>query len=165
MYKRFLMTALMFCGISWASWGGTPLGRGTALQVRIVEPIDSKTMTEAVAVVEYDVKANGKVLIRNGTPVQMQVQRKKARGIGRPGSLSVRVLSTQAADGQTILLSGGVLKVEGQSNKCLAIGLGVGLGFFVWPCLGCLAIKGEQAEIEAGTVLNNVLVASDCLVE
>ncbi|GAY29688.1 hypothetical protein PvtlMGM2_0541 [Prevotella sp. MGM2] len=114
-----MMTALMFCGISWASWGGTPLVRGTALQVRIVEPIDSKTMTEAVAVVEYDVKANGKVLIKNGTPVQIQVQRKKARGIGRPGFLSVRSLSTQAADGQTILLSGGVLKVEGQSNKGL----------------------------------------------
>ena len=42
-----------------------------------------------------------------------------------------------------------------------AIGLGVGLGWFAWPLLSLLAIKGGQGVIEKGTLIQNVMVAND----
>lgn len=50
---------------------------------------------------------------------------------------------------------------EGKNKKGLAIGLGVGLGWFVWPLLSLLAIKGGQGSIEKGTLIPNVMVAND----
>ena len=69
-------------------------------------------------------------------------------------------MSTTATDGQMVALTGST-SAEGKNKKGLAIGLGVGLGWFAWPLLSLLAIKGGQGVIEKGTLIQNVMVAND----
>lgn len=156
------MMAMLMLNLS--VFASTPLSRGTALSVRLMSSVDSKKKVTPTAMVECDVMKEGKVLIRKGTPVQLQVERKKARGCGRPGYMAIKCVSTTAVDGQSVVLEGNI-DAEGDSKKGLAIGLGVGLGLFFWPCLGCLAIKGEQAVVESNTLINNVFVMNDYEVE
>ena len=168
MFKKLLTVVLFLGSMSCGAWAGTPLTRGTALQIRLVESLSSKNGgAEAVGLVGYDVKADGKVLIKAGTPVQLQVERTKRRGVGRPGSLTVKPLTTTSVDGQTIVLSGGTLNVEGKKRTGKAVGLGVGLGVGLLcpPLLACLAIKGDHAVIESSTIMSNVFVANEYTIE
>lgn len=168
MFKKFLTVVLFFGSLSCGAWAGTPLTRGTSLQVKIVESLSSKNGSpESVGVVDYDVRVDGKVLINAGTPVQLRVERTKRRGVGRPGSLTVKPLTTTSVDGQTIILSGGTLHVEGKKRTGKAVGLGVGLGVGLLcpPLLACLAIKGDYAVIESNTILSNVFVANEYNIE
>lgn len=127
----------------------------------------SKNEGSPSAIVENDVKSkDGRVLIKRGTPVQLQIDRQKARGVGEPGSVTVKCVSTNAVDGQSILLEGSV-SGEGNDKKGLSIGLGVGLGLTFLPGVGFafLAIKGEQAVIENNTIIPTVFVMNDYSVE
>lgn len=127
----------------------------------------SKNEGSPSAIVESDVKSkDGRVLIKRGTPVQLQIDRQKARGVGKPGSVTVKCVSTNAVDGQSILLEGSV-SGEGNDKKGLSIGLGVGLGLTFLPGVGFafLAIKGEQAVIENNTIIPTVFVMNDYSVE
>ena len=159
----FIFALMLFMGMT--VFAGVPLQRGTFMQIRIVDAINSKQVSTPVAIVENDVMSEGKVLIKAGTPVALQVDRRKAKGCGRPGELTVTFLNTQAVDGQLVPLMGGTMNVEGRPKKGLAIGLGVGIGWFVWPGLACLAIKGEQAEIPSGTIVTNVMVGNNLVIE
>ena len=127
----------------------------------------SKNEGSPSAIVENDVKSkDGRVLIKRGTPVQLQIDRQKARGVGKPGSVTVKCVSTNAVDGQSILLEGSV-SGEGNDKKGLSSGLGVGLGLTFLPVVGFafLAIKGEQAVIENNTIIPTVFVMNDYSVE
>ena len=127
----------------------------------------SKNEGSPSTIVENDVKSkDGRVLIKRGTPVQLQIDRQKARGVGKPGSVTVKCVSTNAVDGQSILLEGSV-SGEGNDKKGLSIGLGVGLGLTFLPGVGFafLAIKGEQAVIENNTIIPTVFVMNDYSVE
>ena len=130
------------------------LPRGTAVPVRIISALNSgHGQGGAQAVVEYDIKDKGnKVLIRKGTPVDIQVKREKARGIGREGYIHIQCVATEATDGQTILLQG-EWEEYGESRDGLALGLGIGLGLTFLPGVGLafLAIKGTQATISPNT--------------
>lgn len=166
MFKKCtaIIMALLMLNLSvFASTPAIPLERGTALSVRITSPISSKQKGNPVAIVDNDVKSkNGKVLIKRGTPVQLQIDRKKAKGCGKGGYVSARCVSTTSVDGQTISLEG-TTSAEGDDKKGLAIGLGVGLGLTFLPFVGFafLAIKGQQATIEANTLIPNVIVMND----
>lgn len=152
-------------------FAGTPLPRGKNVLVRITSEINSKysTSQNTLAVVDADVKnANGSVLIKAGTPVELQVNAKKARGCGRAGALSVSCVSTTAVDGQRIILNASSINAEGKNKKGLAIGLGVGTGAtIILPVIGLafLAIKGGNATIPANTLLNNVITGADYEIE
>ena len=137
------------------------------MSVRITSQVTSKNEGSPSAIVENDVKSkDGRVLIKRGTPVQLQIDRQKARGVGKPGSVTVKCVSTNAVDGQSILLEGSVIG-EGNDKKGLSIGLGVGLGLTFLPGVGFafLAIKGEQAVIENNTIIPTVFVMNDYSVE
>lgn len=137
------------------------------MSVRITSQVTSKNEGSPSAIVESDVKSkDGRVLIKRGTPVQLQIDRQKARGVGKPGSVTVKCVSTNAVDGQSILLEGSV-SGEGNDKKGLSIGLGVGLGLTFLPGVGFafLAIKGEQAVIENNTIIPTVFVMNDYSVE
>ena len=54
---------------------------------------------------------------------------------------------------------------EGVNRKGMAIGLGVGLGVFCWPCLACLAIKGRNAEIPIGTIVQNMMTNNEVTIK
>ena len=140
-----------------------PLDRGTILSVRLTADATSKKSSAPTAIVDNDVKAkDGSVLIKRGTPVQLQVIKEKARGCGRAGTVTVKCVSTTATDGQTVSLEGS-LSEEGNNKKGLAIGLGVGMGVLVLPGVGFafLAIKGGDAVIPSNTLIPNVLVMND----
>lgn len=160
-----VMMAVLMTNLSIFAAG--PLERGTSLSVRLTSQVTSKKQGSPTAMVENDVKSkNGEVLIKRGTPVQLQIDRKRAKGCGKAGYVTVRCVSTTAVDGQNISLEGSVSN-EGDNKKGLAIGLGVGLGLTVLPFVGFafLAIKGEQAVIEANTVIPSVFVMNDYVIE
>lgn len=158
--KKSVLLGIAFLS-SLGALAQTPLQSGTRVQIRVTDAIKSNLHAEPTACIDNDVTSNGVVLIRKGTPVTVQLNRTKARGCGRPGTLQLNFLSTTTTDGQSVTLNGGSMAVEGKSKKGLAIGLGVGLGVFCWPLLSCLAIKGGQAEIPADTIINTAFVANN----
>lgn len=167
MIKKYVIVALAALMTNLTVLASTQLERGTTLSVRVTSRITSKNEGSPSAIVENDVKGkDGKVLIKRGTPVQLQIDRKKARGVGKPGYVTVKCLSTSAVDGQNILLEGSV-NDEGNDKKGLSVGLGVGLGLTFLPGVGFafLAIKGEQAVIENNTVIPVVVVMNDYSIE
>lgn len=167
MIKKYVIVALSALMTNLTVFASTPLERGTTLSVRIISQVTSKNEGSPSAIVENDVKSkDGMVLIKRGTPVQLQIDRQKARGVGKPGSVTVKCVSTNAVDGQSILLEGSV-SGEGNDKKGLSIGLGVGLGLTFLPGVGFafLAIKGEQAVIENNTIIPTVFVMNDYSVE
>lgn len=167
MIKKYVIVALSALMTNLTVFASTPLERGTTLSVRITSQVTSKNEGSPSAIVENDVKSkDGRVLIKRGTPVQLQIDRQKARGVGKPGSVTVKCVSTNAVDGQSILLEGSVIG-EGNDKKGLSIGLGVGLGLTFLPGVGFafLAIKGEQAVIENNTIIPTVFVMNDYSVE
>ncbi len=167
MIKKYVIVALSALMTNLTVFASTPLERGTTLSVRITSQVTSKNEGSPSAIVENDVKSkDGRVLIKRGTPVQLQIDRQKARGVGKPGSVTVKCVSTNAVDGQSILLEGSV-SGEGNDKKGLSIGLGVGLGLTFLPGVGFafLAIKGEQAVIENNTIIPTVFVMNDYSVE
>ena len=167
MLKRKLAIVMALLVLNLSMFASIPLDRGTALSIRITSQISSKSKVTPTAIVENDVKDRDSViLIKRGTPVQLQIDKKKAKGCGKAGYVQVKCVSTSAVDGQSIALEGS-MDAEGDNKKGLAIGLGVGLGLTVLPGIGFafLAIKGEQAVIPANTVIPNVFVMNDYTIE
>ncbi len=167
MIKKYFIVALAALMTNLSVLASVPLERGTALSVRVTSRITSKNEGSPSAIVENDVKSkDGEVLIKRGTPVQLQIDRKKARGCGKPGYVTVKCVSTNAVDGQNITLEGNISD-EGNPKKGLSVGLGVGLGLTFLPGVGFafLAIKGEQAVVESNTVIPTVFVMNDYLIE
>ena len=167
MFKKVFITLLALLTLNLTVFASTPLDRGTTLIVRILSSTNSKSGTTPTAMVEEDVRnKNGTVVIKKGTLVELQVNREKAKGCGRPGTLFVNCISTRAVDNQYIVLNG-ELKTEGNDKRGLAIGLGVGLGVTFLPFVGFafFAIKGEQATIQPNTLISNVFVMNDYLIE
>ena len=169
MFQKGLAILMAGAMMNLCVFAATPLERGKGLSVRITSNIDSKHLKGRTpsAIVDNDVKASdGTVLIKRGTPVELQLNGKKARGCGKAGYLDISCISTTSTDGQTIALNGNV-NAEGDSKKGVALGLGLGLGLtFLFPIgFALLAIKGKNATIPANTVINNVFVANDYSIE
>lgn len=161
--KKFLALTVAFATLNLSVFAATPLRRGTTVSVRITSEISSKKGGTPSALVENDVtNADGRMVIKRGTPVQLDIKRTKARGAGKPGEVTVRCISTTAVDGQAVSLEG-TTSETGDSKKGLALGLGIGLGLTFLPFVGfaLCAIKGKQAVVEANTVIPNVMVTGD----
>ena len=163
--KKVVCTVLAFLMCAGIPLMGHELHGGQPVHVRLTSPIDTKlakknTFIQVTAIVEQDVRAdgNGDILIRRGTPIELDAQIVRAKGVGKPGSVFLRCLSTQAVDGQVINLQGTFEKTGG-SRKGTALGVGLGVGLTVcWPVLFCLCIKGEQVVIPENTMIHNVVV-------
>ncbi len=161
--KKFLAMTVALATLNLSVFAATPLRRGTTVSVRITSDISSKQSGSPSAFVENDVtNADGRMVIKRGTPVQLDIKRTKARGAGKPGEVTVRCISTTAVDGQAVSLEG-TTSETGDSKKGLALGLGIGLGLTFLPFVGfaLCAIKGQQAVVEANTVIHNVMVTGD----
>lgn len=158
-----LLTFIAFSGLPVLA--SSPLTRGTVFPVRILDKVTSAPSMQSspAAVVEMDIIGkDGRILVSRGTPVLLQIDRQKARGCGKPGSLNVRCVSTTSVDGQNIMLNGSV-NVEGSDQKGLALGLGIGLGLTFLPGVGFafLALKGEEAVIDSDYLIGTVMVMND----
>ena len=103
-------------------------------------------------IVKNDVIQDGKVLIAAGTPVVMDIQREKHRGIGKPGTITIRPVSTMDVNGQVVALNGPEKSDVGKNRRGAAIACGVVFGIILCPVgLLFLCIKGGNASIPAGT--------------
>lgn len=168
--QRFLAVLMAMLMLSVDLFAVAPdfnLRRGTTVPVRLVDEVKSKGKGAVAAIVDGDVYApDGKLLIKQGEVVNLQVQRKRARGCGIPGRLTINVVSTKAVDGQTVSMEG-TLAEKGRGRIGLAVGLGAGLGMTFLPLIGFafLAIRGKQAVIEPNTLIPNVTVASDYVIK
>ena len=165
MVKKGFIMFVSFSLQNMSVFATSPLTRGKSVLVRITSSINSKkgNTQNYDAIIDADVKSNdGKVLIKSGTPVELQIEAQKAKGCGRAGSISVSCVSTTSIDGQRISLNG-TAEAEGANKKGAAIGTGVGLGLTFLPFVGFafLAIKGGNAQIKANTIISNAFVASD----
>ena len=165
--KKIFSVSLALLVLNLSLFAATPnvgiMKRGTSLSVRLTSTANSNQEGAVSAIVENDVySATDDLLISRGTPVEMQVIRKKAKGVGKAGEVAVRCLSTKAVDGQFISLDGSISH-EGDNNQVLALGLGLGMGIFVLPIVGFafFAIKGEKGRIESNTVIPNVIITND----
>ena len=117
-----------------------------------------------MVVVDDDVVKDGTVVIAKGTPVKVSINKKKAKGVGKAGSVELRCISTTSVDGQTIALEG-MKAEEGDSRQGLALGLGIGLGVFTLIGFACLDKKKKKANIETNTIIPNIMVMDDYLIE
>lgn len=105
------------------------------------------------AQVARDVDINGKVLVKEGTPVLVKVgsvTERKMAGIKK--TLALRAYETESIDGKAIQLDGGYHK-EGKSRMALSISLGV----IVF--LPLIFLRGKAATLPSGTVLRHTLIA------
>lgn len=160
--KKFFCTFMALAVLNLSIFASAPLTRGTVVYIRTMAEMTSKTGGTLDAVVDADVKAtDGSVLIKKGTRVNVNTDCQKAKGVGKPGSITLSNLSTTSVDGQIINLAGS-LSEQGESKrgKALGLGLGLGLGLFL-PCLAILAMKGGEAVIPSGTVYNQFSVADE----
>lgn len=147
------------------------LNSGKPVSVRITNDIYSKAgnkiRQEAMAIVDRDVTdiSGEKVLIRRGTPVQLSTKVVKAKGVGKAGAIKIDCISTTAVDGQPVSLLGG-LNLQGDDRKGVALGCGLGLGLTILCPVGFffLCIQGENVEVPANTMIQNVVVNDNYMV-
>ena len=122
----------IFCllwGFSLTTFAQTRLPQGEIVEVRIVDGFTSKDAPQKIkGVIDMDVKDpdTGKILIRRGAPVRIDTKIEKPRGKGRPGKITLNLLSTESVDGKNIRLSR-TAEFSGKSRRGLALGLGIGL--------------------------------------
>ena len=147
--QRFLIIATALATLNLSVFAATPLKRGTTVNIRTSETIELENGKNATGYVDMDVKnGDGLIVIRQGTPVVLEVKGKKARGCGRAGRVEALCVSTTAVDGQMVALTGST-SAEGKNKKGLAIGLGVGLGWFAWPTDAASRLKGTKEGADA----------------
>ena len=147
------------------------LNNGKSVSIRITNDVSSKTnkrtIQEPMAIVDRDVTdASGDVvLIRRGTPVQLSSAIAKSKGMGKPGSIKINCVSTTAVDGTPISLFGG-MNLQGDNRKGAALGCGLGLGLTVLFPVGFFffCLQGENVEIPANTMIQNVVVNDNYMI-
>lgn len=126
------------------------LVRGTQVQVRVAQEVQSDDMGEVNGLVDQDVYSqDGKtLLISAGTPVVIHAAFKSNGSCGKPGKVTLNGASTNTVDGQLVNLHLDAVKKGGDK------------GGLVWPLvilffplgLTALAIKGGNPTIQQGTI-------------
>lgn len=157
MRKIFIAIIAILVLFGLKSYANVPLGTGQIINVMLNDDVSSQGNGSATATVLTDVKSlQGDILISKGTPVILKVNKVSKKGVGKPGKVTINCVSVNAIDGQSILLNGSFF-AEGEIKRAKALGLGLGLtftGFGAIIGLPCLAIKGGEAIIEKGTLIN-----------
>lgn len=120
----------------------------TVVVVKTQQSIQGKNLMEGqelIWAVAADLKVNGKVVIKAGTPVIARVNQIENAGmVGQAGALSIGFESTKAVDGSVVNLSGS-LNSKGESS----VGTSVAVGLVLCPL--ALLMKGKDGSFPAGT--------------
>jgi hypothetical protein len=105
---------------------------------------------EVVIEVDEDIfnRAN-RLVIRAGTRVEADVQKNKARRVGRPGHITITFVSTTTVDGIRVPLTGSMTH-KGDNKKAKVLGVGIGTAFLATPMILYLLKKGGEVFIPAG---------------
>ena len=125
------------------------LKSGTVIPLVTTQEINSDFISNGEVInflVERDVEVDGKVVISRGAMAKGQVtQLQERKAIGKEGTMTIKIKSVTAIDGQEIFLSGSTINESGEDQKILSIVLGV------LVCLLLLLIKGKPAVIQNGS--------------
>ena len=162
--KKILLSAIMITfGMCTYAQNSIKIPVGKNIPVTLTSEIysNSRASQQVSATVSNDIKADdGTVVIRRGTPVNINAEIKKAKGVGKGASVRLDIISTTAVDGQTIYLQG-LFQRHGNDRKGAALGVGLGTGLTVLCPVGLffLCIKGEKVTIPEGTIITNVVTA------
>jgi len=128
---------------------------GTIVPLYCVKTLDSKNL-QVGSLVEFRVRSavlnkDGYVLIAANEIVYATVNAvSKAKSLGKQGSLSFMIQDIKAVDGQKVSAYLN-LSTQGDNRGGAAIGVGV---LLFWPAL---FVKGKEAEVKAGTLINAVI--------
>ena len=126
------------------------LKAGTALKLILIEEVScyNKRVNEEVFLkVAREVVIGGKTVIERGTPAFGVVELVQRRGrIGREGVIKFSVLSTETADGQSVMLRSTYTRL-GYDKETLSIVLGVTI------CPLFLLMRGTDDSFQEGTIL------------
>jgi hypothetical protein len=137
------------------------LKAGTFIPVELAQMASSQILTNGSNIelrVRQNIEVSGKTVIQamaNGKATVTEV--KKAKGMGKPGKLSIAAQSVMSVDGQQILISGTPLSVQGENKSSLAWGLWILLFLttLVLAIIPALFVKGGEAVINQGTSLSS----------
>lgn len=132
---------------------------GVKVPIRILNNVHSDEMGTVNACVENNIYIDDILVIKRGTPVEVNVARHEHKGGGKPGTLTLNFIGTKTVDQKQIVLKG-EYTYRGKSKRGIAYGVGIGVGIFVWPCLGFLAYRGGEVCLPANTIVYDVTIAS-----
>ena len=147
--KKILLQIILFVGVSVTATAQTTdtLQSGTMVQVSFSTSYCSNSSGQVSAFVASNVFSNkGKVLIRGGELVNVEVQRQSAGGFGKAGEIRVTAISTIAVDGTVVPLNGSAV-ATGEGNETLAWTEACGAAILI-PVVGILVgflVKGSDA--------------------
>lgn len=136
---------------------------GTNVPVQLTSDAGSEkrnTVTAMVAANVVDHQTN-EVLIAHGTPVQLNIDKQKAKGMGKGGYITIKTVSTMSVDGSIVMLNGSMSQEGDDTDAALITGLVTGLT--VLPVVGFafFALKGKKVTIPSGTIIMGVTVADN----
>ena len=141
----------------WAECLALTIPSGTPVTIRIDQDIDSKQFTagsKVQASVVNDIVVSGQVLIRAGSPCDVNViSSKKAGIVGSPGSITISVNNVKAVDGKNVPITSAVMTEEGKSEVTTAVVI------TILCCILGLLIKGKEGVIKAGTQVTGYTVS------
>lgn len=126
---------------------------GTTVFCELAERVTSKKKETSQgdvlrAHVWRDVRVDGEIVIKAGTPVFVQVSNvKKAKMAGRKGAIELEALNVVAVDGNDVSLTGGYDR-SGRGRMGLSIALAA---VVAWPLI---FLKGKNAVLEEGTIFD-----------
>ncbi len=135
----------------------------TPVKLKTENSIKSNEDTPVRIVVAEEIRdSSGHViLIASGAPVECRVYRTKAQGLGKAGTIRIYPISVVSVDGQLVLLDGALIHAgKNRKTKALAYGIGSGLTFLPGVGFCFLMLKGKQAVLSAGTVLEGFSISN-----
>lgn len=146
----------IICGVV-AAEEQVELETGTIIYVETIndlKPGDLKKGDNVELITTEDVKASGKVVIKEGETVSGRVTDVQAKGsLGKADKLTLEINSVRAVDGTIISLSG-KRNIEGDDKQTEAVGGGLFL------CAPLLLMEGEEAMIPANTKIEAKVTSS-----
>ena len=98
-------------------------------------------------VVHPDTKA---VVIKKGTPVHGKLEYKPKQSAGVPGQFKLVLTHTTTTEGLNVLLAGDIITL-GENKMGEVLGVGIGVGLFLWPMFFYMFKKGGDPIIARGT--------------
>lgn len=135
---------------------------GKSCIVKITGKVESKKKYKAAGIghIVGDIyNHDNQLSIRNGTPVELTITTKKAKGMGKPGYIEIKTVSTKDINGNVVPLNG-IFYKEGENRKGAALGCGLGLGLTVLFPVGFFffCIKGENVAISGTTIVDAIIL-------
>ena len=136
---------------TWENMDGVAVPSATPIYLELIESITSKPKETArgdvvVARVFRNLEVDGHVVVEAGTEVLLLVADvRKARFLGRKGTLDLEATAVRAVDGTEIPLQG-LYTRDGRGRKVVTVALSVAVA---WPFL---FLKGKNAVAPEGTV-------------